>query len=306
MKNIFLKLKPYLRWFILGAIFYFLSTALKKQWPQVTAIEISQQGWMCVGLGLTCTLLAQTWAGIVWGWILREFNPKTDLGWAALTFLKTNVAKYLPGNLWHLYGRIIAAQKLGFSGGEATLSVILEALLMAASAILMGGLFAHSQNWGVQVAILLVVTAGVHPRILSPIAQLLCKIKAKAFRDSSSDVCHIQRYPIRPWVGELIFLVFRGSGFFWIISALTTVSLNQIPYIISAFSFAWLCGLVIPGAPGGIGVFETAALAMLGPHFPPGIILSAVALYRVISILAEGSGAGLAWLIANQIERQST
>jgi glycosyltransferase 2 family protein len=64
--------------------------------------------------------------------------------------------------------------------------------------------------------------------------------------------------------------------------------------IFSAFSFAWMLGLVVPGAPGGIGVFEATAIALLNSQIPTGTIIGGVALYRMISILAEVSGAGLA------------
>jgi glycosyltransferase 2 family protein len=59
---------------------------------------------------------------------------------------------------------------------------------------------------------------------------------------------------------------------------------------------AWLLGLILPGAPGGLGVFEATALALLDNTFSSGLILSSVAVYRVISILAEAGGAGLAVL----------
>jgi len=48
------------------------------------------------------------------------------------------------------------------------------------------------------------------------------------------------------------------------------------------------------GAPGEMGVFEATAIAPLSDRFSTGIILSAVALYRIISILADVSGAFLA------------
>jgi glycosyltransferase 2 family protein len=52
---------------------------------------------------------------------------------------------------------------------------------------------------------------------------------------------------------------------------------------------------VIP-TPGGLGVFETTAIALLNPYFPTAVILSVVALFRLVSILAEvvGAGAGVA------------
>jgi len=52
----------------------------------------------------------------------------------------------------------------------------------------------------------------------------------------------------------------------------------------------------VPGALGGMGVFEATAIALLPDRFSTGIILSAVALYRIISILADVSRAAVAKL----------
>jgi uncharacterized membrane protein YbhN (UPF0104 family) len=74
------------------------------------------------------------------------------------------------------------------------------------------------------------------------------------------------------------------------------LELSQIPLLLGAFSLAWLLGLVVPGAPGGLGVFEATAIALLEQRLSPGLLISAIALYRLVSILAESAGAGLAWL----------
>jgi uncharacterized membrane protein YbhN (UPF0104 family) len=56
-------------------------------------------------------------------------------------------------------------------------------------------------------------------------------------------------------------------------------------------------GLIVPGAPGGMGVFEATTIALLDrQEFPPAIILTTTAIYRVISILAEAIAAAIAWL----------
>ena len=82
--------------------------------------------------------------------------------------------------------------------------------------------------------------------------------------------------------------------FTWL--AISPLNPDQIPQLYTAFSFAWLLGLLIPGAPGGLGVFEATAIALLDRHFSAGVILSVVALFRLVSILAEATGAGLATL----------
>jgi uncharacterized membrane protein YbhN (UPF0104 family) len=143
--------------------------------------------------------------------------------------------------------------------------------------------------WGLQILSLGAVCLAVHPRILNPVLQLLSRLKGKA---AGTDVFQLEHYPFVPLLGELGFLGLRGTGFLLAFVALTTVNSSQIPLLFSAFSFAWVLGLVIP-TPGGLGVFETTAIALLNPHFSTAVILSIVALFRFISILAEVVGAGV-------------
>ena len=297
MKQALTKVKPYLRWVILGATLFFLATALRHNWHEVSAIRLDSQAWMYLGLSFGVTLVAHSWAGWVWGWILKEFNQPVDMVWATRTFLTTNIAKYLPGNVWHFYQRITAVRETEIALEAATLSVVMEPLLMAASALAIGLLGVESGTRGLQALSVITVAIGIHPQVLNPIAQRLSQAKAKMLPDSPRGThFEISRYPLRPWLGELGFVILRSAGFLFIASAVGSFTLEQIPLIVGAFSLAWLLGLIVPGAPGGMGVFEASTLLMLEQHFSSGMILSAVALYRAISILAESGGAGLAYL----------
>ena len=145
---------------------------------------------------------------------------------------------------------------------------------------------------------LVTVLIAVHPRFLNFALQFVSRLKLKANNSSAVDASAFQlvRYPLRPLLGELGFIGLRGTGFLLTLLALKPLELSQIPLLLGAFSLAWLLGLVVPGAPGGLGVFEATAIALLGQRFPPGLVISAIALYRLVSILAEAAGAGLAWL----------
>jgi hypothetical protein len=301
MKQMGKRLKSFLRWAILGATLFFLAATLKQQWPEVANIHVSSQGWGLLAIAFSITLVAHIWSAVVWGWILREFQQVFPLKWAIQVFLKTNIAKYLPGNVWHFYGRVAASQTQGLSVGAATLSVVLEPLMMAASALAIAVTSTQVEGmWGIQLPILLLVLVGIHPRILNPIIHWLgrLKIKVRNQTDPSPAAFQLQRYPLLPLLGELIFVGLRGMGFLVAFWAFQSVPAAQIPLVISAFSFAWLLGLVVPGAPGGMGVFEATTLAFLDEPFSPALILACVAFYRVISILAEATGAGIGWLFS--------
>ncbi|MDY6936821.1 MAG: lysylphosphatidylglycerol synthase domain-containing protein [Cyanobacteriota bacterium] len=297
MKQALSRLKPYLRLVILGATLFFLGGALRQNWEDIATIQLHSREWTYIGLALAVTLIAQSWAGWVWGWILKEFNQPVDMVWATRTFLTTNIAKYLPGNVWHFYQRITAAKESDIAVEAATLSVVMEPLLMAASALAIGLVGVESGTRGIQAFSVVVVAIGIHPQVLNPIAQRLSRAKSKMFSESGEEeYFEISRYPLRPWLGELGFLILRGTGFLLVVSAVGSFEPEEIPLLVGAFSLAWLLGLVVPGAPGGMGVFEASALVMLEQHFSTGTILSSVALYRAISILAESGGAGLAHL----------
>lgn len=322
MKQLIKRLKPYLRWVILGATLFFLAKTLKDNAAAVADIRIGGSSWIALGIALMVTMLAHLWSGWVWLWILREFDRPVPLGWGLYVYLTTNIAKYLPGNVWHFYGRITAIAGRNVPLSVATLSVLLEPLLMAASAFIIAlfgsrNVLAYSAENNVagttigifQLLGLAAVLIGVHPKILNPTIQFLGKMKLKKGtaasekpEDSSEDLAvqpptaaRLSRYPLLPFLGEFGFLLLRGTGFILTVQAMSAVEVTQLPLLMGAFSFAWLLGLVVPGAPGGIGIFEATAIALLDDRFSAAVILGAVAFYRLISVMAESSTAAIAW-----------
>lgn len=308
------QLKPFLRWAILGATLFFLVKTLKDNAGAVADLRITGSSWTALAIALGVTFVAHLWSGWVWLWILREFDRPVPLGWGLSVYLTTNIAKYLPGNVWHFYGRISAVSKRDVPLSVAVVSVLLEPLLMAASALMIAGL-GSSTLWGTTPGgvppILLGlglggVLMGVHPRILNPIIQVLSKLKLKKAPPKTEGLSEItpdspppqaaqlRRYPLLPLLGEFGFLLLRGAGFILTVQAMTPVQSGQLPGLMGAFSFAWLLGLVVPGAPGGIGIFEATAIALLDQQFSPAAILGAVAFYRLISVVAEASAAAIA------------
>ncbi len=320
MKQTFSSLKRYLRWLILGGTLFFLVHTFITNWSEVKTIQIHSSQWLVLAVAFVLTFIAYIWSGWVWYLILRYFHQPAQPNWVLPVHLKTNIAKYLPGNVWHFYGRIWAMKDAGSSLGAATLSVMLEPLLMAAAASLVT-LAGSSLGWmqpanGIYSKLPLlglgIVLLAVHPRILNPIVSLLNNLQARkqaklsphSYPSQSSEILQhsqseaetlrLESYPLIPLLGELFFVLLRGAGFLCTLATLTEVSPHYIPVVFSAFSFAWLLGLVVP-TPGGLGIFETTTIALLNSYFSTSIILSVVALFRVLTISTEATAAGLGW-----------
>lgn len=300
MKKIWSVIKPYFRWGIVGGTLFFLAKTLKDHWQEVAGIQINRAGWFSLLSAFAITLLAHICSAWVWFSLVKAFNQPVETTWGIQVYLKTNVAKYLPGNVWHFYGRIAALTRAGGSLVAASFSVLLEPLLIAAAALAIGlsswglswqAINSHAWVWALQVLILVGLLIGLHPQVLNRALQMFSRFQGKVEVASYPRVCS---YPWVALIGALSFLLLRGGGFCLTLLAFMPISPQQLPQLLSAFSFAWLLGLVIPGAPGGIGVFEATALGLLEGEFPPGLLLSALALFRLVSFLAELSGAGLA------------
>ncbi|MCU0546365.1 MAG: UPF0104 family protein [Oscillatoriaceae cyanobacterium Prado104] len=320
------RLKPVLRYCILGATLLFIAQAFVTHWREIALVKIRYESFPLLIVGLGVTLLSLMFAGAVWRLILREFRQPASAVWAVHVFLKTNIAKYLPGNIWHFWGRISAAKNAGIVPKFAILSVVLEPLLMAAAGLLIGLICLGKLNWFLRIFCVAAILTAIRPRILNPIVLFVERLKlSKSSKGNSHDEklagdrlilsvdtdnnlaqkvspvksknqknLPIKRYPVGPLIGEMCFIGLRGSGFLLTVMALIPVHFNEIPNLFGGFCFAFVAGLVVPGAPGGMGVFEATAIALLSDRFPVGVILSAVALYRIISIIADVSGAVLA------------
>jgi uncharacterized membrane protein YbhN (UPF0104 family) len=298
VKSLWSRFKPYLQWFVLGGTLFFLGVTLKQHWQEVGRIKLTPTGWGYLAIALGITLAAHLWSGWVWGWMLKFFKQPVSHFWSLRIYLKTNIAKYIPGNVWHFYGRVWAAQKVGIPLSVAILTVLMEPLLMAAAALIITLISNPAQQWQLKLLSLAGILILIHPQILNPVIRVLGRSKVKTQDPKLKPDLQLTHYPIVPLVGEIGFVGLRGIGFLFVFLALdpsAPFTVGQMPLLISVFSFAWLLGLVVPGAPGGVGIFEVTVLSLLKNHFPVALILGVVAFYRLISVLAETLGAGMAW-----------
>ncbi|NJL99816.1 MAG: UPF0104 family protein [Synechococcaceae cyanobacterium SM2_3_2] len=308
-----LPLQPLALGILWGAILYFLTRTVLHHQESLRQVDLSQQWGSLLGaLGLT--LAAHLWGGWVWGWILTLCGAVTNEAtaqlpmsclWSLRVYLQTNVAKYLPGNVWHFVGRVRAGQQHGIPVGVGILSVVLEAALMAVAALSLGILY-RGQLLGAVLGLLWLL----RPQLLNRLLRRVAGSKQRIFgaqRDPALAPGEIS-YPrlwAFPWgslLGEGLFVLLRGMGFLVIVMGLTPLPVGQMPLVLGAFSLAWGAGLVVPGSPGGLGVFESGVIVLLAGAVPTGSLVAAAGVYRLISVVAELVGAGLTFipLLPNQ------
>jgi glycosyltransferase 2 family protein len=278
-----------MQWGILIAAGLFLAKTLLANWQDVRELHLQPQAWIYVSAAIAIAVFAQLWSALVWGLILELLRHPVPKRWAIITLLKNAPAKYLPGSIWHLYGRVKAAQRRGIGLEFATLSVLLEPLFVMAGGL--GLALWHESASNLLIAALMVILLVVHPLILNRLWRVWRRSQGK-----ESTVGALRRYPASVLLGAFAFMALRSITFICIVLAFTPLTWGLLKPLMSGFSFAWRLSLVIP-SPGGLGVFESSALHILQGSLSPSLLLGCVTVYRLVTIVAELIGAGAAYLI---------
>ena len=276
--------------------FGFLLAALVGNGPQLLQQRLDLQGWLWLLLGVGVSLLSLVVNGAAWGVVLAQLGLQPR--WAALiaAYLRTNLRKHLPGGVWHLASRLqllrgeAAPLQRPATTAQALLAVVLDPLLAAIAALALVAVGGWQGGWAL---VCVAPLALLRPRWLQPLLLRLERRKAVELA-LDPEVVEPPAFASAPWPSLLAlaaFVVVRFGGFACCLLAFDLQRNLDWGGWLAGFATAWVAGLVVPGAPGGLGVFEAVLLMRLGFAVPAGPLLALAISYRVIVSLADLLGA---------------
>ncbi len=207
---------------------------------------------------------------------------------------RANLAKYLPGNVLHFAGRQVLARRFAWpqasTAAASVLELALQVLLSCAiglAAFLVAERSAPGSGspWLVaaiagSAAVLLVALLGRLPMARLPdrlrrLLALLRIVDLHAF--ARSILCYVAFFVGSGILGWLVYSWLAGTAEPSLLLGLIAVTL-----------LGWCAGLVVPGAPGGIGVREATMLLLGAPFLERDSLVLAIVLLRVVSLAGEG------------------
>ena len=209
-------------------------------------------------------------------------------------FLATNIYKYLPGGIWHFVSRFNTL-RLDCSTEKAVESILLEPLLMLVAGLIFVPFGGHNIAifilcWSSTLVFLPVFRQFLIKKMKAIKANFFTNIDQLNHRKLVKNNPNISTkilYPYKALFVEIIFILFRFLGFLCCINAFFIGSLTSHAELVSSFSLAWIIGLIVPAAPGGLGVFESVILFSLGSHLPEASLLASLLFYRLISTISD-------------------
>ena len=268
-----------------GTSIYGNSESLSK-----LTIDLKETLWLL--LGLLFSFLSIIINAYAWKLLINSLGCNSNKLNIIKIFLNTHIYKYLPGGVWHFVSRYNIL-RLEFSNQKSVESILLEPLLM----LVAGLIFVPFRNFNIYFFLACWSSALVFlPGLREFIIKRMIEMKAKIFDNRINDRNAIQNtkyisskifYPFKSLFVEIIFILFRFFGFYCCINAFSIGSFLPQGELISSFSLAWIIGLVIPAAPGGLGVFESIILFGLGSQLPEAPLLASLLCYRLVSTFSD-------------------
>lgn len=242
-------------------------------------------------------MLIVFWGGIPWLGIVNVLSERNiRYSEAAFIFVKSNILKYIPGNIFQYAGRNELAVTKNIKHSIVALATLIDVvwniLTMLFFSVIMSGnellawlreqhIFTHNSIFFVCSFIIICVI----------IFLVFCIWKRQILKDIMLKVVSVKFWCVLAF--NFIFYVFIGvisAGLYVVIFSLISgnvYSLHEVIIYTGIMLVALVAGFVTPGAPGGVGVREAASFFLLNGMIDETVILSGIIIMRIISVIGD-------------------
>jgi len=94
-------------------------------------------------------------------------------------------------------------------------------------------------------------------------------------------------FPLKTFLIEMLFICSKFIGFIICFNIFNQNITQNIFILFIAFCLSWSIGLIIPAAPGGLGVFEASFIFLMNNDFAQGSIIESLIYFRFISTISD-------------------
>ncbi len=255
---------------IVGIVF--VALRLRDYGTEIDFTRFDVTAWS-VMMGLTMIYgLSSLMLALAWRDLLQQFGVSASRRWAIKIYGISQIARYVPGNIFHLTGRQAMGMSAGIPGWPLAKSAVWELGLISITGGLFGLLVMPLIVQGLPVevgtvgfVVVMAIVAVLLWRFISPLV-------ARAFG----------------WYA--VFLTLSGLLFVGLLELLVENPVHGgLPWLslLGAYVLAWLIGLVTPGAPAGLGVRELVLLFLLKGVVGEADLLLAIVLGRLVTVAGD-------------------
>ncbi|HDC4366134.1 TPA: hypothetical protein ACJIWU_004277 [Enterobacter chengduensis] len=207
---------------------------------------------------------------MAWRNILNIYSVNISIQKAFKIYSSSQLAKYVPGNIFHLAGRQVISMQFGLPTKPVMKSIVAELICL----VITGALFS-----------LWYLPYIFTKTNIKDVIVLFCVLLSVA-------TYFVFKFSYQKWfwiiIQQSLFLIFSGLIFYVIIIRIDNhdFELSDMVVVVSSYIAAWLIGMITPGAPAGVGVREAILLFLLY-MFSPANVLIAIVYSRIVTVLGD-------------------
>ncbi len=285
---------PYPKTFkLLGAVFILASLlfVLQKLWANkefITTQGITPATIFALIAGAGVYALINVLLIFAWFWLLKLYHQTMSFSECFYIHTRTQIAKYLPGNIFHIAGRYALAYRFGISHVSligTTLYETIGMLIAAAIITLLGIAFLNIDHDFIQLVKIAGIFLGIFGGVfilnkMTPRFRILRQLNVPTGQNSVTSRSLFLIYSL-----YLAFFVATGGLFFSIIQLISgALKFSNFSTILVIFTLSWLLGFITPGSPGGFGVREAIIVGALSKFIGEADSVFVALSFRLVTI----------------------
>lgn len=272
---------------------------IKNDWSNLTAHTFHWNPWL-LALAFLGFLLQELSYGLIWQSILARLGSRLELRLCLRIYLASEFVRYIPGNIWHVFTRILWVGKYGVSRPIAFASMTIELITKLGAGVLVfaisllfwhdlgavGSLLHGTLIVVVGVATILALLIVLYPRVLNGLLNFALRVLKRepiVLTLRYSDILLITLAWCASWF-------VAGCAFYVLLLALWPATpLAALPICIGIYAIAWDVGFVSFITPSGLGFREATIIGLfaLSLPLPAGLGTVIAFLSRFVSTMAE-------------------
>lgn len=271
--------KPLIGLAVTCAIFVWMLRPVVRKWPQVHDRVMATSLPRFIAAAAMFSLFLFVFRVTSWRYIVRAFGHRLPLWTSARIWSASELARYLPGAIWQVWGRAYLVKPYGVTATLCATSQVLEltifllANLMVALACLpwfadrLTG-WSHLAFWGATALAPLMLLL-LQPRVFYGLINwILRKIRRPVIE---ARVGGRGLLALLGWA--MLGLCWQGLAIWLLLGQPRALDLriDQLGLLVGAYCLAWCAGFIVISAPGGLGVREAVLVGALQFALPDSV-----------------------------------
>jgi hypothetical protein len=247
---------------------------------------------------LVLSLSFRYWGVFIWRNILKDLGSSKlpQFGVLASIYAQSWMARYIPGTVTWIAGRVFLARDLGISKSRLTVASLIEAgiqiVAIAATSMLLLS-FDERINDVVsgEIRVLVLAASLVLALLLIPtVFNQLLRVAYRAVRgaDAYSELATNGKATFRSFLLYAFGSFVSGISYYFMAMAIwDSTAPSDMIYIIGAVNLSGVIGMATPFVPSGLGVRDATQLILLSAIFPKEIALVLTIFSRLWSLIID-------------------